>query len=204
MINLLKFISEDEILEKLSQYMLNDFNSSICTYKEQPFLLLSGWDEKDQIELFLGAYCDDIQRQWDIDVLFQYSYGFDDEYTQCSNCCQIIRTSPDSYSWQPDYLQTECEILCQDCYTIEDVIQININNPNTAINSTDFDSSELINAGFELINKDSYQNGLHEGMNDNPKEIYNQLQNQYNDIIFVISEQSQFYIEFDVYGRDKK
>jgi hypothetical protein len=45
----------------------------------------------------------------------RYNWGYDDEYTICSDCGNIIRTSPDSYSWTPNYYVGDGYIVCKDC-----------------------------------------------------------------------------------------
>jgi hypothetical protein len=47
-------------------------------------------------------------------------YGFEiewsDEWDICSDCSRAVRTSANSYGWQPSFvLVNECEIVCVDC-----------------------------------------------------------------------------------------
>lgn len=52
------------------------------------------------------------------DLLEQAGYSVEwcDEWTDCCNCYKLIRTSPDSFFWQPSYFwPSECEIQCKQC-----------------------------------------------------------------------------------------
>lgn len=52
------------------------------------------------------------------DLLERAGYGIEwcDEWTDCCNCGKVVRTSPDSYFWWPQwYWLSECEIECRQC-----------------------------------------------------------------------------------------
>ena len=47
-------------------------------------------------------------------------WGFSDEYDLCSDCERVVRTSPNSYLWQPDFWRKtndweEQELICKEC-----------------------------------------------------------------------------------------
>ena len=65
---------------------------------------------------------------------------------------------------------------------------------------TDFKPEEL---GLVQVNKETYQNGWFEYMNDSPKPILTALNNADIDVWFVVHP-SQFYLEFDVYVRKEQ
>lgn len=140
---------------------------------------------------------------------FDLYYG--DDMASCSECGKLINTMPHSYFWQPNYLQDDSGIYCLDCIydaeTFESVLDYYVNNPRVALMArfTDW----LLELRFEKINTDAYRNGLHRGMDDNPESILNNWLFNIEDMeshnkresVFVISETSQFYIEFDLYSR---
>lgn len=41
---------------------------------------------------------------------------WEDEWTTCEDCGRLVRTSPDSYAWQPSYVMDEGELLCLACH----------------------------------------------------------------------------------------
>lgn len=122
-------------------------------------------------------------------------YGFDDEYTTCSECYNnIVRHSPDSYDWTPPLLTDE-GYICDDCapkykdYILEEFCNVAKNIPNQ------FSTHEL---GLVKVNKDSYQQGMHRGMDDTPEPILEAFSKTDIDIWFKVHP-SQFYYDFDVY-----
>lgn len=124
--------------------------------------------------------------------------GFSDEYELCYNGCDnIIRTSPDCYSWTPEYYQDSdgaryCLECCEDME--EDIIEDREgkNFPNF-INPAKH--------GLVQVNEDSFQNGLHYGMADDPEKIVELFHNNGLDCWFEVHP-SQFYIDFDLFVRE--
>jgi hypothetical protein len=128
-----------------------------------------------------------------------------DEWSSCSDCGKLVRTNPDSYHWQPYYLIfNDCELVCLDCAesSIADYMQSIENNPNMALTTSILRKYPPEDYGYAQISE-KYYNGLHEGMNDNPKKILNRLltDNPSKRYLFGMNEQSQFYISFVVYER---
>ena len=130
---------------------------------------------------------------------YDMEVGFSDEYDRCCNCGTILRTSPDSYCWVAP-LFVECEgYACDDCvakgefdsYVLEEYCNKNKCLPE----AIDLDRISLVK-----VNKDSFENGMHEGMNDSPAPIIEALNSEGIDVWFKVYP-SQFYCEFDVYVR---
>lgn len=132
-----------------------------------------------------------------LDSIFEI--GFSDEYTECYSCGKLIRTAPDCYSWDPDFLMTDCEILCSDCYDDGVVIDLYLNDPDMAL-SKGMLKEPLESHGFRLFNDFEFENGWHPGQNDKPQDILKNLPDGL-DYIFEISENSQFYIKFNLWVR---
>lgn len=124
-------------------------------------------------------------------------WGFSDEYTTCSNCGKAIRTSPDSYSWQPDYIITrDGEILHLECIEGDYLLDEYKNSLKPLPEGVDYEQ-------FGLTVLDTvYENGLHPGMNDDPKIALRLFKKAKIDIWFKI-ENSQFYTEFQIVVRDE-
>ena len=95
-------------------------------------------------------------------------WGFSDEYTTCSECGDVICTSPSSHQWIPDFWLNDDGYTCGNCVRsdwaedyIEDLID---NRQDTArgchlVNPTDH--------GFTLV-LEGLENGMHPGQADNP------------------------------------
>lgn len=127
--------------------------------------------------------------------------GFSDEYSKCcGNCngCQnIVRTSPDSYFWTPPlYIDGE-GFTCDDCAQDHSEYVLEEYKNKTKSIPSQFNTDEL---GLVKVNDESYQQGMHEGMDDSPEPILKHLNNADIDVWFLVHP-SQFYYEFDVYVR---
>lgn len=134
-----------------------------------------------------------------------YETEWYDEWSTCGDCGLAVRTSPDSYSWQPSYVVlNECELLCKGCVEPDDIIEEYLNNPRKAI-SADLDIN-LEDHGFELYS-DQFENGWHPGQNDQPENIIadlkadGQLDNR--DFVFQIDSTGQFDVGFSLWLREK-
>lgn len=134
-------------------------------------------------------------------ILEAYGYAIEwqDEWTTCGNCSKAVRTSADSYDWQPSYTLADGELTCNECQDWPAYLESIEDNANSACVAA-CDPSEH---GYERISdKAEYENGWHEGMNDDPRKILKALQAKgYEHIVFRISETSQFYITFEVWQR---
>ena len=126
-------------------------------------------------------------------------WGFSDEYDTCSNCGKAVRTSPDSYGWQPDFFNfRDGDMLCRDCireHAAEEYIEEHINRNkllNTwIVNPEDHDWTKL-----DL----DYENGLHPGQNDDPRKIIQVLKAEGIDVLFTGSV-GQFDVNFSPWVR---
>lgn len=133
------------------------------------------------------------------DILESYGFSIEwnDEWTTCDGCGKALRTSPDSYGWQPSYLSEEDGYYCADCMTADSFDGF-IDDPSRAVNMQGLD---LKRYGFAEI-QCGFESGWHPGQNDNPKKIHADLVQQgYRNILFQVSEASQFYIGFCVWHK---
>lgn len=123
---------------------------------------------------------------------------FDDEHTFCEGCSNLINTRPNGWGWQCNALMDDDGYLCLDCAEVDDVIETYVNNTEKAIPSILIDM--IVEAGFSKHNQDSFENGLHRHMTDDPVKIAALLPDNV-DYIFSLDNVSQFYVEFSVYTR---
>lgn len=131
-----------------------------------------------------------------------------DEWQRCDNCQKLIRTEPDSYSWQPEYVHLEDgETLCATCAVdenwIADVLESFINNPDRVV--TFMSETQLAQLDWERVNDHPFENGWHPGQTDNPREILRNVQREFGsrDVLFLLDEASQFFIRFSVFVKER-
>jgi hypothetical protein len=126
-----------------------------------------------------------------------FEIEWEDEWTTCGGCGKALRTSPDSYSWQPSYFEFQGEITCLECTDIPAYLETLENNPRRAVN----DHIDPADYGYVKL-EGNFENGLHEGMNDDPREIFKRLQAAgHKHLLFNIDSVNQFYITFEVYSK---
>lgn len=183
-------MTKEQAIDKLQDFIReNELDSYFATYKGNLFLVMEGWKEHDKMEEFLGM---------DLETALDYECGFCDEYTTCCGCGCVIRTSPDSYSWTADFAILDDGIYCEDCYDHDEYLEKIVNNPNNA--NTLISEEELIERGFEKLEQD-YAHGWY-GQVDDPKTIYNNLSEKYDEILFMITSQGQFETSFCVFVKN--
>jgi hypothetical protein len=176
------------------QSIINDeeLDSFIGTYDNEDMLVVTGWDDVDKIKKHFRRELDRV-----------IDYGFDDEYSTCGGCNKIIRTSPTHYGWKPDYLFLDgVGYVCSDCLTFDDIETCCDNDPNKA--NTIFKDADFVNHGYTHLTDDGYsfETGFHEGMDADPKKVYDTLKNKYEHVIFSIDANSQFYTSWSVYVKN--
>ncbi|AYP68136.1 hypothetical protein PQE75_gp004 [Bacillus phage vB_BcoS-136] len=141
----------------------------------------------------------EVEREFDIEMVFS------DEYTLCSDCHEVIRTSPTGYGWQPDFYMGDGFIVCNKCFNEHEDYQESyllekINNPMNAVNGL-ITEKQMEELGFEKLNGDSYESGLHSHQTDSPKEIFNELSDKHDEVVFYVDSVGQFDIDFSVWVR---
>jgi len=133
---------------------------------------------------------------------FGVTQVFGDEYSRCAcgNCSNIVRTSPDSYSWTPP-LFLNCEgYVSDECVadgSFDDDILENYVNEQRSLPTVR--SPEDL--GLVQINEDSYQHGWYGGQLDSPAPIIEALNEANIDVWFKVYPR-QFDLDFDVYVRE--
>ena len=130
-----------------------------------------------------------------------FNIEWSDEWIKCCDCGGLLRTIPNSYSWQRSFIEFEGDIVCLDCMEdwIKEYFESLENNPRAALTRHIIDHYNPEDYGYKL-QESGFENGLHEGMNDNPMIILRSLQAEgFKHILFAISDSSQFYLTFQIY-----
>lgn len=132
-----------------------------------------------------------------------------DEWTECANCYQAIRTEPDSYSWTPYFLtdQENWEPYCLDCfaqhYGADDSGLYGfgfVDDPSRAVPDSISDS-QLIDWGWEQYNG-TFESGLY-GREDNPADVFDAIKRENSDskVVFKYGTE-QFRVQFTAWVKD--
>lgn len=204
----LEFFELPEITDILEKCNIQVYHPDQCTWNaDQYHILVNSWHdikqcEKQIITSGLITEIPDILRDGDI-LEKAFDICFSDEYNSCSGCGKLIKTSPSYYGDLPEYLYTDCEILCSDCYTDDDVIDLYMNDADKAVNPRQLKKS-LEKHGFTCY-RDNLESGFHPGQTDNPHKISKELEKEIPgaEWIFCIDGAGQFDIHFSLWYRSE-
>lgn len=130
----------------------------------------------------------------------RYNWGYSDEYSMCANCGVVIRTSPDSYMWTPEFWDSADGYICADCVK-KDYLDDYLDDC-TRHSKDSVKTCHIVNPadhGFRKV-LTGLEYGLHEGMADDPRKIVKWLTKVGLESVIVTCP-SQFYTEYDVYVR---
>ncbi len=190
-------LMENEAWELLIEHEPNYLAGPLAGYNENVFIFEAYGNGEDAIDNELYGYdAEDCARWAGYD-----DTGFNDEYDSCSDCQNVIKTSPNCYGWKADYVYVDSDILCCDCIkdNADDLIGGYVNNPNKPVPD---EIRENIDMGFVPVDI-WYENGIHPGQNDDPRKMGKLLND--NDIdYFIEHENSQFYVEFRYWVQEEK
>lgn len=130
-----------------------------------------------------------------------YAIEWSDEWSNCGDCGKAVRTSPDSYSYQPHYvILNECELVCLDCVDWPAYLESIEDDPHACCVA---ECNPAEHGYTRLSDKHEYENGFHPGQTDDPAKILKALQDTgRSGIVFRLSETSQFYVRFETWQRD--
>lgn len=127
-----------------------------------------------------------------------YELEWEDEWTTCSSCGKALRTSPDCYSWQPAYIEQECEILCNECVEPESYLESLEDQSKRALNNTNINPADH---GYIKIEGD-FENGWY-GREDDPAKLLKQLHDEgHHRVLFQVSDVGQFSVGFCAWYKD--
>jgi len=133
--------------------------------------------------------------------------GFEDEYSRCEVCGNIGKTTPDCYGCYSELLLLVDNYYAQ--YWCQDCIDANIEDFDEWYREAIWSTGDAkVHYGLpEHAEKlgyvriaEGFQSGLHEGMNDTPKDMVNVAVEMHLPIAFYVMP-SQFYAQWDVYAK---
>jgi len=189
-----------------------DYQIFLSNQEDDKPMFLADWnklmDEKNTIDKLEKA-CDK----------YEVRLEFDDEWEECFNCSQAIRTSPTSWDWKPQYLKVGyyepgdfLAKICKDCIQeryelsmqdLEEFVQEYSDNPDIAL--PDWMTGVVKELGYKCTNEE-YETGFHSGQNDSPYEVSKEMRENHpeKNYVFVITAKGQFDINWTVYIKECK
>ncbi len=169
---------------------IDDFDGiELSQYEDDDFIIVDSWDTVKQL--------DNVIPDNDLDGIMSYNWGFNDEYSTCSECYNVIRTSPDSYSWQAEFEIQNGGIYCKECFDRDLYLETHLN-ANKLVN---LDVVDLYDYGYAEIEGLQFEHGMHYGQKSDPMAIVKALQEFNIDCLFS-GNVGQFDIRFYVWVRD--
>lgn len=126
-----------------------------------------------------------------------------DEWYSCG-CGKLVRTSADSYSWQPSYWMGDGEIMCVDCVEADPsgYLEAHEENEDSCITIKSIDPADH---GYIKMNDAPYESGWHPGQNDDPAKVAKELRAKgIERFLFLKDENSQFYSRWSVYVHESQ
>lgn len=174
-------------------------------YTSSPYgVVLADWNNRTKYHAETREFevIDDTPSRFgDIFKKMGLDIDWSDEYTGCSNCCGAIRTTHDSYGWQPEYLEINYEYYCNDCLDrnpdlIKEYLQELEGSYNTALNNTHYHPEDY---GYVNI-QGGFENGLYGGQAADPKLIAKIVEESgVTRYLFRIDDVGQFDMEFSLW-----
>ena len=122
--------------------------------------------------------------------------GFDDEWTECTECQRAVRTQPDGYGWQPDYVDLDGALVCKACCQEDpgEYIGSFHNDPDRMLNVDVADPAEH---GWVKVDI-RFERGMHPGQAADPTRISNLLKTRDIDHLYT-GQPGQFDVTFWVW-----
>lgn len=130
-----------------------------------------------------------------------YSIGWSDEWDICYNCGNAFRVKPDSYGWQPKYVEfPDGERHCPECADFEGCLESLEDDPRRCCFAYAVDPGEY---GYQLVTEPGgFENGFHPGQNDTPEDILRDLHERgIRRVVFRTSSTGQFDINFEAWAK---
>lgn len=128
------------------------------------------------------------------------SCEWSDEWTSCGDCGKLVRTTGNSYSWQPSFvIIDDCELVCHECMDNESYLESLEGNCEKACTIADIDPCD-----YGYVKLEEYESGWY-GINDSPTKIGKSLEEKgISRFIFYIEGNEQFRTRFSVYVHESE
>lgn len=124
-----------------------------------------------------------------------------DEWTPCNNCGKLFRTSPDSYCWQPAYVELGGDLVCHECVDPEEYLATIEGNHRKCNQVNSIDPEDH---GYVCL-RDDFEHGFHRGQDASPELIAKILEEVgIHRYLFQIDSTGQFDVDFSVWAHQEE
>ena len=128
-----------------------------------------------------------------------YEVVWSESVDGCEECYHAVETLPSHSGWKRRFHIFECDIVCESCIDAEELLA-ELAGTTQALT---LDSINPADHGYVCV-KDNAENGLHHGMDDDPKAFARVLRERgVNDFIFRLDSTSMFYSTFSVWVKEE-
>lgn len=125
---------------------------------------------------------------------------WEDEWSACSECQKLFRTSPDSYGWQPSFVDIDDERICTECAKGEEIFEKLEGDSSRCNSNAAFDPE---NYGY--VKLDEFERGFHRGQDADPRLIGEILHKAgFRRYVFNIDSVGQFDTKFSVWLHEEE
>lgn len=130
--------------------------------------------------------------------------GFGDEWGHCDTCLGAFRTTHDSYSWEPSYLDWGDSATCSKCLNketdrIEEYCEAIAGVKNMAIHESIFCLWVEREEVWAKLNEEDYEHGWHPHQNDHPEPLREALALKGIPGLFTIEGVGQFDVAWSLW-----
>ena len=134
------------------------------------------------------------ERLFDILTKLGVECEWSDEWSSCSDCGKLVRTTGDSYHWQPSFTVTDDGCICLEC--IDPADHLSSLEDNDQVCNT-FDSIDPEDHDYSLLSE--HESGWY-GTNDSPVLVAKKLRDQgISRFLFSLNGNEQFRSNWSVY-----
>jgi len=156
-----------------------------------PFVILDSWDDLSKVQDNLNRHLPD--GLCELEAVSRW--GLSDEYATCDRCMRMVRTSPDSWSWQPDWAYIDDDRLCSACLRAEPEAYLAVyRNSQNLLNDSIIKPDDY---GYARVGV-RFERGLHQGQAADPIRIGRILSEADIDFLFT-GVPGQFDVQFWVW-----
>lgn len=189
--------------EYSEQEKYNEFDVNFGSDDDENYIIVSQHEDIDSFVKFANSCLNKDYSESEIEQLLDVTFVFNDEYTKCTECDKVIRITPTSAFWQPNYHVGDGYIVCEECFNNnsdyqEAYLEERINNSKKAVGDL-LEEGKLTELGFKKLDVE-YEQGLYD-RHDDPNEILDNLNEKYEEVVFVITHNNTFMTQFVPYVR---
>ncbi len=125
-----------------------------------------------------------------------------DEWADCYECGGLVRVRPDSYCWQPSYIEDDGALVCKECVDPEKVLRDLEGRSSRCLT---LDNIHPEDHGYVRGCEEDYEHGFYGGQNDSPEAIGQDLKSQgIKRFLFRLESQGQFDVDFSVWVHESE